>query len=219
MAGTTKRPRFSDADILAALKDTNNVRRYAARSLGISESLLGSRLSKMQKAGITVPRSGWRPQKGRAQGGEGSGEAARRVTTPLAGLFSALPCSALRSPLSGRLADILAFNSKLAGHPLVDPAEQQQQRQAERRRIAIHEAWWRTRAEVVDFPAPQETSPGVFRQTLTIDINQQLSRGEIERIFSLGVRAMHVARGEVAEVVNGVKTRGARKSLTPCPDP
>ena len=217
MADTTKRRRFSDADILAALKDTRNVRRHAARSLGISESLFGSRLAKMRKAGITVPPSGWHRQKGRQQAGAGSGEAARPVTTSLAPLSSALPCSALRSPLSPRLADILAFNSKLAGHPLVDAVEQQQRQQAERRRIAIHEAWWRTPRRWWTFPPRRRPRPEVFaKRSRSISINS--FRGEIERIFSLGVRAIHTSRGEVAEVVNGVKTRRP-KGLMPCPDP
>ncbi len=226
MAVRTRKPRLSDADLLAALSANNNVRRYAARSLAISESLLGDRLSKMQRAGVKVPRSGWRPQKRgpefRGQGPEsGQRRAESRGPQAVAVTVGHSPCSAVRSPLSARLADILAFNSKLAGHPLVDAVEELQRRQAERRRIEIHEAWWRTRAELVDFPAPTEMSPGIFRQSFTLDINQQLSRGDIERIFSLGVRAMHEARGEVADVVNGVKMRGARKShsVQPVPNP
>jgi hypothetical protein len=229
-------PKFSDAEILNALSRNNNVRRYAARSLGVSESSLGNRLTRMQRAGFAVPTSGWKPTK---PIGKQEGMSSR---SPLSALPS--PLSVPHSPLNNRptetesdlrrakqrkpaqsdqffdllppagkrLADILEFNSKLAGHPLVDPFERLERREAEQRRIEIHEAWWRTRVEVIDFPAPEEVAPGIVRQTLTVDINQRLSRGEIERIFSLGVGAMHEARGEVAEVFDGVKGRGARVS-------
>ena len=198
MAGTTKRPRFSDADILAALKDTNNVRRYAARSLGISESLLGSRLSKMQKAGITVPRSGWRPQKGGAREAKGAARRPSVLRLLLPGSSRPSPAPRIRSPLSGRLADILAFNSKLAGHPLVDPAEQQQQRQAERRRIAIHKGlvadprrWWTFRRRRK--PRPECSA----KRSQSISINSFLaarssgsSRWACGRCTSRGARSL-----------------------------
>ena len=150
---------------IGRLERDNNVRRYAARSLAISESLLGDRLSKMQRAGVKVPRSGWRPQKRgpefRGQGPEsGQRRAESRGPQAVAVTVGHSPCSAVRSPLSARLADILAFNSKLAGHPLVDAVEESQRRQADGRRIEIHEAcggpanWWTS--------APRKCRPESF---------------------------------------------------------
>jgi hypothetical protein len=206
MERTPNRPRLSDADILTALRDNNNVRRYAARSLGLSESVLGNRLHRMQKAGVHVPRSARRrtPCVGRQQANGGHPPPVISAEQPRA--------DAPGSPDHRRrtLAEILAFDSKLAAHPLLDAAIQGERRQAERRRIEIHEAWWRTRVEVVDFPPPVEMGEGIFRQILVIDINQRLARGEIERIFALGVRAMHEARGEVAGEFQGVRLREAR---------
>jgi hypothetical protein len=55
-----------------------------------------------------------------------------------------------------------------------------------------------------------EIAPGIYEQTLRIHINQKLSRGDLEQVLSLGVRAMHEARGQLVEVVAGKKLRGAR---------
>ena len=53
--------------------------------------------------------------------------------------------------------------------------------------------------------------PGVYRYRISVDINQLLAGGEIEQALVLGIRAMHEARGEVANFIDGVQHRGVRE--------
>ena len=205
MATTSKAPRISDADILTALKDNNNVRRYAARSLGLNESVLRHRVSEMKKAGVALPKTGWRLQKGsparraeRKRGPQSPNEGARNLR-------------ARAAPRS--IAELLAFNSKLAGHPLVDPLDAAQRREAERQRIEIHEAWWRTRVEVVDFPAPDELSPAFFgRHWCSISTSSFPAARSSE--FSRWVSAPARGAGRGARGLRMVRERDRAKRAT-----
>jgi hypothetical protein len=181
-------------EILAVLEACGGRRGEAARRLGLSRQGLYYHLHKL--GARVAPSSPPLPPT----------KSATSTTKPRA------PIPPISEPVRDkRLAEILVFDPSLpVDHPLVTPEDFERRREADRRRIQVKEAWWRTRLEVVDLPPAIELPGGILRQSLTLDINQHLTRGEIEIALTLGIRAMHEARGEVANEIDGVHLRGAR---------
>jgi hypothetical protein len=65
---------------------------------------------------------------------------------------------------------------------------------AEGRRIELLSSRLASQVDVLAFAAPKEVNAGVFEQTVTLRSRQPWSRGDVEQIFSLGVRAMEEQR-------------------------
>ena len=93
-----------------------------------------------------------------------------------------------------RMADMLEYRPRtLEHHPLVNPPDYNPD--AKRRERTIRQAWWHPVCECERCLQLTDDSR-MFTYQITIRTNQPLCRGDVEAIFTHGVPAMHLARGE-----------------------
>ena len=123
-------------------------------------------------------------------------------------LSASFPPAARTMPL-GKLLEFAA--GPLADHPLIDPEELRERRELERAELHARDGWWNVRVDVLVLSEPRECGRDLYHQVIEIETNQpKLTRGDLERIFALGIRALHKQNGEVPRNVDGVEHRGPR---------
>ena len=77
-------PKVTDAQIIAALRETGGIRAAASRLLGISSNVLLGRISRLQGAGVQVPASTYDPsRRTRGDGGKPTAAAKKAETVEI----------------------------------------------------------------------------------------------------------------------------------------
>ena len=80
-------------------------------------------------------------------------------------------------------------------HPHGTTVSTSKDRLLDDRKTGIDESWWRPTIETGHFTLLEESRKS-HRYRIEFEANQAITRGDFERIFTLGVVALHTSRGE-----------------------